>query len=143
MLPSQPPASAADDIFESVKLELFTGNCKVVPPITPTGCACYWNSSDTGCACCSANKQEHCCQVGKANKHACAKCVHETGKDTANEISRDTYRMAQIGWLKSFGAALKNKLPHRDVPFGLIPNFAVHGTGRITLLHFTTPKSHS
>jgi alpha-N-acetylgalactosaminidase len=51
------------------------GDCEVVPPITPTGCPCYWNQSDTGCACCSANKREACCQVGPVNKRACTKCV--------------------------------------------------------------------
>lgn len=127
------------------------GDCKVVPPITPSGCACYWNMTDTTCACCSANKQEHCCQVGKRDKHACAKCKqqehkqeqtqeqeHEhkqdrrSGKSTKSARNDETsYQQAQIGWLRDFRAALaKSKVvSKRGSLLALIPNFAVHGTG--------------
>ena len=89
------------------------GDCRVEPPITPAGCACYWNLTDTDCACCSANHQERCCQVGKADKHACAKCV--PGSDQIGEpsspsnnspIGNISYSDAQISWLRNFKAAL-------------------------------------
>ena len=110
------------------------------PPQKPTGCKCWWNASDTGCACCDGAK---CCQAGwnggpPALKHECTKCKRPGSIQAPDGVALSAaaaepqpspplldFSDAQVGWLVAFRA----ELAKAGLQMALIPNLAYHSAG--------------
>ena len=92
-----------------------------------TGCPCFWNMSNTECACCDS--KSHCCQIGKSQPHSCTKCTKSIPnsnhrRNPRGELPVD-FATAQINWLAHFRQGLRELSP----PMALIPNICLHGSG--------------